>query len=75
MATMTFQVGRYLGFKVIELEKEISHPLFLFNKKFSFDILNYFVKFKKKILCSQVNIILNNSHLRNLKNFDVRKFF
>ncbi len=47
MATMTFQVGGYFDFKVIELEKDISHPLFLFNKKFSFGILNYFVNLRK----------------------------
>ena len=51
--TYTFQNGGYFNLNKFIL------ALFLFHKMFSLSILNYFVDFKK-IISSQINVIVNN---------------
>ena len=63
MATMTFQYGGYLRFKLVYLENKFGDPHFLFYKTISYITINYVTNFKK-ILSGNKKVILKN-HVYN----------
>ena len=63
MATMAFQYGGYLRFKLVYLENKLGVPHFLFHKTISYITINYVNNFKK-ILSGHKKVILKN-HVYN----------
>ena len=59
MATMTFQYGGYLKFKLVYHENKFGDPHFLFYKTISYIRINYVTNFKK-ILSGHKKVILKN---------------